>query len=87
MNGVRQSDARQKAWRKVTVVIVNWNGEPYLERCLSALIAQTVKPHEIILVDNPSSDRSLEIARQFSVGPYDSAGEEHWFYVREQSSD
>lgn len=26
---------------------------------------QTIKPHEIILVDNASSDRSLEIARQF----------------------
>lgn len=28
-------------------------------------MAQTVKPHEIILVDNASSDRSLEIARRF----------------------
>lgn len=29
-------------------------------------MAQTVAPHEIILVDNASSDRSVEIARQFS---------------------
>lgn len=50
---------------KVTVVIVNWNGERFLERCLAALMAQTVKPHEIILVDNASSDSSLDIARRF----------------------
>lgn len=50
---------------KASVIIVNWNGEPFLERCLTALMAQTVKPHEIILVDNSSSDRSLEIAGRF----------------------
>jgi GT2 family glycosyltransferase len=50
---------------KVTVVIVNWNGERFLDRCLSAALAQTVIPHEIILVDNASSDASIEIVRQF----------------------
>ena len=50
---------------KVTVVIVNWNGERFLDRCLSALLAQTVMPHEIILVDNASSDASLDIVRRF----------------------
>lgn len=50
---------------KVTVIIVNWNGELFLERCLDALMLQTVKPHEIIVVDNASSDRSVEIVRQF----------------------
>lgn len=49
----------------VTVIIVNWNGEKFLNRCLGALMEQTVKPHEIILVDNASSDGSLEIMRQF----------------------
>lgn len=50
---------------KVSVIIVNWNGERFLERCLVALMAQTVKPHEIILVDNASSDGSIEIVRRF----------------------
>ena len=50
---------------KVTVIIVNWNGEHFLFRCLSALMSQTVKPQEIILVDNASSDGSLEVARRF----------------------
>ena len=51
---------------KVTVIIVNWNGERFLSRCLSALQAQTVAPHEIILVDNASSDASLDIVRRFA---------------------
>lgn len=50
---------------KVSVIIVNWNGGRFLERCLSSLMHQTVLPYEIILVDNASSDGSLEIARHF----------------------
>lgn len=50
---------------KVAVIIVNWNGEQFLDRCLTALRAQTAKPHEIILLDNASTDGSLEIARRF----------------------
>ena len=47
------------------MVIVNWNGERFLDRCLIALLAQTAKPHEIILMDNASTDGSVEIARRF----------------------
>jgi GT2 family glycosyltransferase len=61
------NDSRQEIWSKVTVVIINWNGERFLDRCLSALLAQTVVPHEIILVDNGSSDASLDIVRRFPV--------------------
>jgi GT2 family glycosyltransferase len=49
----------------VTIVIVNWNGGQFLERCLTALMDQTVKAQEIILLDNASSDGSLEIVRRF----------------------
>lgn len=55
----------QSSVPKVTVVIVNWNGERFLERCLSALLAQTITPHEILLVDNASSDSSCDIVRRF----------------------
>lgn len=49
----------------VSVVVVNRDGEAFLERCLSALMAQTVTPHEVIVVDNASSDGSIGIARRF----------------------
>ncbi|HEX5336919.1 MAG TPA: glycosyltransferase family 2 protein [Gallionella sp.] len=50
---------------RVSVIVVNWNGERFLARCLAALLAQTLPPLEIILLDNASSDRSLDIARRF----------------------
>lgn len=59
------NESRQDAWPKVSVIIVNWNGDLFLERCLIALMTQTVKPHEVILVDNASSDGSVDRLRQF----------------------
>lgn len=43
---------------KVSVVIVNWNGGDLLQRCVTDLCAQSYQPHEIIVVDNASSDGS-----------------------------
>jgi len=67
MNEQSLNARQQQVWPKVTVVIVNWNGERFLDRCLAALTAQTVKPHEIILVDNASSDGSVAIVRRYSA--------------------
>jgi GT2 family glycosyltransferase len=58
-------DGANIMWPKVTVVIVNWNGEHFLDRCLSAVLAQTVTPDEILLVDNASSDASLKIVWRY----------------------
>ncbi len=46
---------------RITVVIVNYNGGEALLRCLTALGAQT-RQTEIIVVDNASTDGSLERA-------------------------
>jgi GT2 family glycosyltransferase len=59
------NDPQQKIMSKVTVVVVNWNGEKFLKQCLAALLNQTLIPHEIIVVDNASTDLSLAIARSF----------------------
>jgi GT2 family glycosyltransferase len=45
---------------KISVVIPNWNGRKYLEKCLSSLIKQDFKDFEILLVDNGSMDGSVE---------------------------
>ncbi len=49
---------------RVSVVIVNYNGQDFLEACLVSLRQQDYADYEIILVDNASRDRSLDIARQ-----------------------
>lgn len=48
----------------IAVVIVNWNGRRFFERCLSALAAQTRAPDAIIVVDNGSTDDSVAYLRQ-----------------------
>jgi GT2 family glycosyltransferase len=51
---------------KVTVVIVNYNGGGMLERCLSALEQQTFRAFRTIVVDNASTDGSVQgIEHQF----------------------
>jgi len=44
----------------VSVVISTWNSGNVLDRCLSNLAKQTVKDFEVIIVDNGSSDNSIE---------------------------
>lgn len=45
---------------RVSVVIVGYNSREWLPGCLESLRAQTHPPHEIILIDNASSDGSAE---------------------------
>lgn len=46
----------------VALIIVNYNAGERLVRCLDAVAGQTRKPDRIIVVDNASSDGSLELA-------------------------
>ena len=49
---------------KVSVIVVNWNGERFLKDCLGALSGQSYSDREIILVDNGSSDNSVGLTRE-----------------------
>jgi len=50
--------------KKVSVIVVNFNGMPHLEACLSSILNQTYQNFEIIFVDNGSTDGSLDYARR-----------------------
>lgn len=43
----------------VSIVLLNWNGEKHIHRCLKHVIAQDYRPIEVIVVDNKSTDESL----------------------------
>ncbi|WP_136516122.1 glycosyltransferase family 2 protein [Geomonas edaphica] len=45
---------------RVSIIIVNWNGLIHLPECLDSLATQTFKDFEVIVVDNGSSDGSLD---------------------------
>lgn len=48
----------------VSIVIVSWNGRQYLDACLSAVAAQEGVNSETILVDNASSDGTVDHVRE-----------------------
>lgn len=48
----------------VSVVIVNYNGKELLDRALKSVFLSTFKYYEVIVVDNASSDGSLEFLKK-----------------------
>lgn len=47
----------------LTLCMVNYNGERYLEESLGSVFTQKERFEEILLIDNASNDRGLEIVR------------------------
>ena len=47
---------------KISVVIPAYNAATFLPSCLESVFAQTLKPDEVIVVDDGSSDNSAELA-------------------------
>lgn len=45
---------------QVDIIIPNWNGQEWLGSCLDSLVNQTFKAFRIIIVDNGSTDGSVE---------------------------
>lgn len=50
----------------VSVVTPVYNGEKYLEECIESVLAQTYDNWEYIIVNNCSTDGTLEIARRYA---------------------
>lgn len=52
---------------KISVIIPAYNEEEFIGRCLGSLIGQSIKADEIIVIDNNSKDKTVEIAKRFHV--------------------
>lgn len=52
-----------KATPVISVIVVNYNGLPYIDKCLTSILNQDYKNYEVIFVDNASTDGSLEFVK------------------------
>lgn len=52
---------------KISVAIPVYNVKRYLKKCLDSVLEQSYRNYEIILVDDKSTDGSLEICEQYTA--------------------
>ena len=48
---------------KINIIVLNYNGIDCLKRCLTSLFCLDYPNFEVVVVDNNSTDGSLEMAR------------------------
>lgn len=49
----------------ISIVVPAYNKEPYIKQCMDSLVNQTLKDIEIIVVDDASTDNTLQILRDY----------------------
>ena len=52
---------------KVSIIVPIFNSENYLEKCINSIINQRYKDIEVILINDGSTDSSLDICKQYAV--------------------
>ena len=51
---------------KVSIIIPVYHVEKCIERCVLSVLKQTYRPLEVVLVDDYSKDKSIDIAKKTS---------------------
>ena len=65
---LKRSVDRKRAAATVSVVVPAYNAEPTLAEALASALGQTVPPHEVIVVDDGSTDGTAAVAESFAPG-------------------
>lgn len=52
--------------KKVSVIVPFYNAERYIESCITMLLKQSLDNYEIILINDGSTDKSLEICEKYA---------------------
>ena len=51
----------------LSVVVPNYNHAKYLPACLTAILRESVQPLEVLVLDDVSTDNSVEVIRSFAA--------------------
>jgi glycosyltransferase involved in cell wall biosynthesis len=51
----------------LSVVVPNYNHAKYLETCLKGILQQSIQPLEVIVLDDASTDDSVEVIKRFAA--------------------
>ncbi|MBQ7477239.1 MAG: glycosyltransferase family 2 protein [Selenomonadaceae bacterium] len=61
----KKSDKQSKA-PAISVIVAMYNTAPYVGKCLNSLLGQTMQDFEVIVVDDFSSDNSVEVVNEIA---------------------
>lgn len=56
-----------KEKQKISVLIPNFNDSENLEKTIFSIVKQKLKPYEIVIVDDGSTDQSLEVMKKLKI--------------------
>lgn len=51
--------------KKISVAMTTYNGEKYINQQLLSIFNQSVKPHEVVIIDDGSSDSTTDLIKNF----------------------
>lgn len=66
--GIRSPAQNRPTPASVSLVVVCFNNAPYIAEAIESALAQSQLPHEIIAVDNGSTDGSAEVLSRYAAG-------------------
>ena len=52
-------------WPSVSLIVLNWNGKRVIKNCLDTLLKTSYPNYKVIVVDNASTDGSVEYIKRY----------------------